>query len=71
MKKIVSIAILTLVVASMICGIAAAVEDPISAGPAPNSSDGIPGIDQNAKPENPGTGPAPNSGDGISDGSGF
>jgi hypothetical protein len=71
MKKIVSSAILILVVASMICGTVAAVEEPISAGPAPNSNDGIPGIDQDLKPDIPGIGPAPNSGDGISDGSGF
>ena len=71
MKKIVSSAILLLVVASMVCGIVAAAEEPVSAGPAPYSGDGTPGIDQDLKPDIPGIGPAPNSGDGISDGSGF
>jgi hypothetical protein len=71
MKKTVCIAILLLVFASMFCGIVAAAEEPVSAGPAPNSGDGTPGIDQNLKPEIPGIGPAPNSGDGVSDGSGF
>jgi hypothetical protein len=71
MKKIVISVILFLVVASMICGTVAAAEEPVSAGPAPNSNDGIPGIDQDLKPDIPGIGPAPNSGDGISDGSGF
>ena len=71
MKKTVSIAILFLVVASMLCGIVAAANEPVSAGPAPNSGDSIPGIDQDLKPESPGVGPAPNSGDGVSDGSGF
>jgi hypothetical protein len=68
-KKIAGIAILLLVFASMICGIAAAA---ISVGPAPNSGDGVSdgsGLDapfgQNADPG------APNSGDGIPDGSGF
>ena len=71
MKKIVSVAILLLVCASVLCGTVAAVEEPVSAGPAPDSHDGIPGIVQAEKPEIPGTGPAPNSGDGIPDGPGW
>ena len=71
MKTIVGIAILLLVCGSILCGTVAAAEEPVSAGPAPNSNDGIPGIDQDLKPDIPGIGPAPNSGDGISDGSGF
>ena len=46
----------------MFCGIVAAAEEPVSAGPAPNSGDGDPGIDQSLKPEIPGIGPAPYSG---------
>ena len=73
MKKI-GIAILVLVFASMVCGIASA--DSNSVGPAPNSGDCIPdgsGFDQSNQqnPDSPGKGPAPNSGDGIPDGSGF
>lgn len=71
MRKIVSITILLLVFSSVLCGTVAAIEEPVSAGPAPNSGDGDPGIDQSLKPDIPGIGPAPNSGDGISDGSGF
>ena len=40
MKKIVTSAILLLVVASMLCGIVAATQEPF--GPAPNSGDGDP-----------------------------
>jgi hypothetical protein len=40
MKKIVSSAILLLVVTSIFCGIVAAAE--VSFGPAPNSGDGLP-----------------------------
>ena len=71
MKKQIGVAILLLVFASMLCGTVAAAEEPVSAGPAPYSGDGIPGIDQDLKPDIPGIGPAPSSGDGISDGSGF
>ena len=76
MKKIVSSAILLLVVASMLCGIVAATQEPF--GPAPNSGDGIPDGSGNTDVPGPyegstgeAVGPAPNSGDGISDGSGF
>ena len=68
MKKIVSIAILTLVVAGMIFGTVAATN---SVGPAPDSGDGIPDGNQFIQPDSPGDGPAPNCGDGIPDGSGF
>jgi len=73
MKKLVGVAILLLVLASVVCGLATA-ED--SVGPAPNSGDGVSdgsGFDQpNWQNEGtPGMGPAPNSGDGVSDGSGF
>jgi hypothetical protein len=68
-KKIVGIAVLVLVFASIFCGTVAAVN---VFGPAPNSGDGVSdgsGMDapfgQNADPG------APNSGDGIPDGSGF
>jgi hypothetical protein len=71
MKKIVGIAILLLVCASILCGTVAAAEGPVSAGPAPLSGDGDPGINQDDKPDIPGIGPAPYSGDGIPDGSGF
>jgi hypothetical protein len=75
MKKTACMAILLLVSASMICGIVAADEEPLSPGPAPNSGDGIPdgsGFDELRQNEDsPGIGPAPNAGDGISDGSGF
>lgn len=71
MKKI-GIAIVVLLFASMICGIAAASN---TTGPAPNSGDCIPdgsGFDQpNRNIDGSGKGPAPNSGDGIPDGSGF
>lgn len=71
MKKIVGAAILLLVLASMVCGIAAA-----SVGPAPNSGDSVSdgsGFEQPnyQNEDNPGVGPAPNSGDGTPDGSGF
>ncbi len=71
MKKI-SIVFSVLICASLIFGIASAA----SAGPAPNSGDGISdgsGFDQpNSNNEDSlGKGPAPNSGDGIPDGSGF
>jgi hypothetical protein len=73
MKKIVGIAIVLLVCASIVCGVVAAEN---SVGPAPNSGDCIPdgsGFDQPnwQNPDNPGKGPAPNAGDGIPDGSGF
>ena len=76
MKKTVCIAILLLVCASMFCGIVAAAEEPISAGPAPNSGDGDPdgsGFDEPnwQNDDRSGIGPAPNSGDGDPDGSGF
>ena len=71
MKKIVSIAILLLVVASMLCGIVAAAEEPVSAGPPDNAGDSIPDGNQYIQPDTTGIGPAPSSGDGISDGSGF
>jgi len=71
MKKTVCMAILLLVSVSMICGIVAAAEEPISPGPAPEWGDGEPSGNQFIQPDNPGTGPAPKSGDGISDGSGF
>ena len=69
MKKIVGIAVLLLVFASMFCGTVVAAN---SVGSGPNSGDGVSdgsGLDapfgQNADPG------APNSGDGIPDGSGF
>ena len=73
MKKI-GIAILVLVFASMVCGIASAASTAV--GPAPNSGDCISdgsGFDQpnRQNQDSPGKGPAPNSGDGIPDGSGF
>jgi hypothetical protein len=73
MKKIVGIAILLLVCASIVCGVVAAEN---SVGPAPNSGDCVPdrsGFDQPnwQNPDNPGRGPAPNAGDGIPDGNGF
>lgn len=68
--KNIGITILVLILASMVCGIAAA-----SVGPAPNSGDCIPdgsGFEQpNPLNTGNGNGPAPNSGDGIPDGSGF
>ena len=72
MKKILGIAIVLLVCASIACGIVAAE----SVGPAPNSGDCIPdgsGFEQPnwQNEDNPGMGPAPNAGDGIPDGSGF
>jgi len=72
MKKI-GIAILVLLLASMVCGIASASN---AVGPAPNSGDGISdcsGFDQpnRQNQDTLGMGPAPNSGDGIPDGSGF
>jgi hypothetical protein len=76
MKKIVSSAILLLVVASMLCGIVAAVKEPF--GPAPSSGDCNPdgsGFDRepwaNDGSFGDAVGPAPNSGDGVPDGSGF
>ena len=68
MKKIVGIAMLLLVFASVFSGVVAA-ED--GYGPAPLSGDGVPDGNQFIRPDNPGDGPAPNSGDGESDGSGF
>lgn len=72
MKKI-CIAIIVLLVAGMVCGIASAKN---AVGPAPNSGDCIPdgsGFDQpnRQNQDSSGMGPAPNSGDGIPDGSGF
>ena len=72
MKKI-GIAMLVLVFASMVCGIASA---STAVGPAPNSGDCISdgsGFDQpnRQSQDSLGMGPAPNSGDGIPDGSGF
>jgi hypothetical protein len=73
MKKIVTLGILVLVVASIFCGTVVA---DISVGPAENSGDGIsdgsgfPTPNYQNEPI-PGMGPAPNSGDGVSDGSGF
>ena len=76
MKKIVTSAILVLIVASMAIGIVAAIEDPF--GPAPNSGDGVSDGSGNDMQDWPNggvngeaPGPAPNVGDGISDGSGF
>ncbi|ODS39653.1 hypothetical protein BEH94_02020 [Candidatus Altiarchaeales archaeon WOR_SM1_SCG] len=68
MKKIFAIVLMTMLVATMLCG-------SVMAG-APNSGDGIPDgsgwDDENPRPgEINGKGPAPNSGDGIPDGSGF
>ena len=71
MKKIVCMAILLLVCASIFCGTVAAAEEPLSPGPAPDSGDGVPSGNQYIRPDNPGDGPAPNSGDGDPDGSGF
>ncbi|MCW4025457.1 MAG: hypothetical protein NWF01_10560 [Candidatus Bathyarchaeota archaeon] len=68
MKKIASIAIILLVVASIFCGVVAAAN---TTGPAPNSGDGTPDGSGITKPNTPGMGPAPNSGDGNPDGSGF
>jgi hypothetical protein len=74
MKKLVTSAILVLIVASMVIGIVAA-QEPF--GPAPNAGDCIPDgsghvIDEWANENAPDAkGPAPNAGDGISDGSGF
>jgi hypothetical protein len=68
MKKIVGIAMLLLVFASVFSGVAAADN---SYGPAPLSGDGVQDGNQFIRPDNPGQGPAPNSGDGVSDGSGF
>ena len=73
MKKIVSSAILVLIVASMIIGIVAA---ETSIGPAPYSHDGVSDGSGFEQPNyqnypNPGMGPAPSSGDGVSNGSGF
>jgi len=65
------IVILLLVCGSILCGTVAAVEEPVSAGPAPGYQDGDPGIFQDEKPDIPGIGPAPNSGDGESDGPGW
>ena len=75
MKKIVSAAILLLVVGSMLCGIVAAVEEPF--GPAPDSGDSVPdgpGFEGDwANDDAPGDaiGPAPNAGSGDSDGPGW
>ena len=73
MKKIITLGILVLIIASIFCGTVAAV-DPF--GSAPNSGDGVSDGSGLVEPycqneDRPGEGPAPNSGDGISDGSGF
>ena len=65
LKKIVSVALMCLILTSVVC---VAVYADNSPGPAPNSGDGESdgsGFDQR---DNPGRGPAPGSGDGISDG---
>ena len=72
MKKIVSVAILVIVVSSILCGIVAATQEPF--GPAPGSGDGIAegpefGDDwANDDALGDAYGPAPGSGDGIPDG---
>ena len=73
MKKMISIAIIVLVFATMFCGIVAAANSfgPLLDGPAPNSGDGVSDGSGLDNPVNPGMGPAPNSGDGVSDGPGF
>jgi len=69
LKKIVSVALMCLIITSVVC---VAVYADNSPGPAPNSGDGIPSGNQYIQPDNPDSpGPAPNSGDGIPDGSGF
>jgi hypothetical protein len=71
MKKLV-IAVLSILVATgMVCGLAAAIDAPVSVGPAPDSGDGTPSGNLFIQPDAPGPGPAPNCGDGVSDGSGF
>lgn len=72
MKKI-GIAIVVMLLAGMVCGVASASN---ALGPAPNSGDCIPdgsGFNQpnQHNADTLGKGPAPNSGDGIPDGSGF
>ena len=75
MKKIMSAAILLLVVGSMLCGIVTAMDEPF--GPAPNSgdgdSDGPQFGDDWANDDAPGDaiGPAPNAGSGDADGPGW
>lgn len=68
MKKIVTTAILVLIVASMAVGIVAAEN---SVAPPDTAGDGVPDGNQFIQPDTPGMGPAPNCGDGVSDGSGF
>jgi hypothetical protein len=77
LKKIIGVAILILVCASMFFGVVAAVDDS-AMGPAPFSGDGVSegsGFDRDdwQNQDSPGIapGPAPNSGDGVPDGSGF
>ena len=65
MRKIVSVAILLLVFASMLCGAVAAAEEPVSQVPPEVAGDGIPDGSQY------GPGPAPNSHDGYPDGPGW
>ena len=65
MRKIVSVAILLLVFASMLCGTVAAAEEPVSQGPSEVAGDVIPDGSQY------GPGPAPNYHDGIPDGPGW
>ena len=65
MKKIVGVVILLLVFGSILCGTVAAAEEPVSAGPNPESGDEDPEGSQY------GPGPAPNSHDGIPDGPGW
>ena len=71
MRKIVSVAILLLVFASMLCGTVAAAN---TVGPAPYAGDGVSDgswfeADHWQNGDSPG--PAPNSGDCVPDGSGF
>ncbi len=68
MKKIASIAIILIVVASLFCTVAAAAN---TTGPAPNAGDGTADGSGITRPTTPGMGPAPNSGDGTPDGSGY
>ena len=71
MRKIVSVAILLLVFASILCGTVVAAN---TVGPAPNAGDGVDdgsGWDADHWQNGDSPGPARNSGDGIPDGSGF
>ena len=68
MKKIVSVALMCLIITSMVC---VAVYADVSPGPSPESGDGVPEGNPGVRTDAPGLGGAPNSGDGIPDGSGF